>query len=155
MAQRGRPRQGGEGVDRLEGTQDAKERLAVIMDTVSGKLTIQQACDQLGIAKSAFYKLREQALKGALENLEPKAMGRPAAVVTPEQERIEELEHELRETRMDLEAAYLREELAVAMPHVLIDREERKRLEQKRKEDVVKKKRKKRKSATARKKNRG
>ena len=125
MAKRGRPPRGAKQVDHLTGSIDAKARLRVIMETVSGQKSIKEACRELGVEKSAFYTMRDKALAGALESLEPRQMGRPRAITTGKDKKIEELEHELLETRMDLEAAHIREELAIAMPNVLIDRHKR------------------------------
>ena len=131
MAKRGRPVKGAESANHLPGSIDAKTRLRVIMETISGTKNVKQACEELGIEKSAFYKLRDKALAGALENLEPRQVGRPRAVRSVKDKKIEELEQELLETRMNLEAAYIREELSVAMPHVLINRTEDKKKKRK------------------------
>jgi transposase-like protein len=138
MAKRGRPVKGPGNVEHLPGSIDAKTRLRVIMETISGTKSVKQACEELGIEKSAFYKLRDKALAGALEHLEPRQVGRPRAIPSPKDKKIEELEKELLETRMHLEAAYIREELSVAMPHVLINRKSGK--DKKKKEKAKKKK---------------
>ena len=124
MAKRGRPPKGAQQVDHLSGSIDAKARLRVIMETVSGQKNIREACRELGVEKSRFYKMRDKALAGALESLEPRQVGRPRAMATGKDKKIEELEQELLEMRMDLEAARIREELSIAMPHVLINRQE-------------------------------
>ena len=124
MAKRGRPVKGAKKVDHLPGSVDAKTRLRVIMETVSGEKSIRQACQELGVEKSAFYKMRDKALEGAIQTLEPRQVGRPRAVATEKDKKIEALQEELLQMRKELEAAYIREELSIAMPHVLINREE-------------------------------
>jgi len=90
------------------------------MQTLTGELSAAEAQQKLGIGHSAFYKLREKALQLALEGLEPGHAGRPRSpAATQEQERVRELEAELLETRIDLEASRIREEIAIAMPHLL------------------------------------
>lgn len=131
MAKRGRPPKGAAQVEHLSGSMDAKTRLRVIMETVSGTKTIREACQELGVEKSAFYKMRDKALEGAIESLEPRQVGRPRAIVSRKDKKIEELEKELLEARMNLEAAYIREELSIAMPHVLINRDEDKKKKRK------------------------
>jgi len=142
MAKRGRPIKGIEHVEDLNASDDAKLKLKTVMATLTGEKSIEEACEELGVEKSAFFKMRDRALVGALHGLEPKQVGRPRKEKTTDQERIEDLEEELQEMRIDLEAAYLREELAVAMPHVLISKEERLAKEKARKKKEAKKKRK-------------
>jgi hypothetical protein len=90
------------------------------MQTFTGDLSVQEAQKQLGIGHTAFHKLREKAFQLALEGMEPGHPGRPRRPSkTQEEQRIEELEAELLETRIDLEASRIREEIAIAMPHLL------------------------------------
>lgn len=136
MAKRGRPIKGTDKIDHLPGSIDAKQRLAVIMKSISGELSIREACRKLGIEKSAFYRMRDTVLSSALASLEPKERGRPRTPApTEEQEYIADLEATVREQRIELEASLIREELAIAMPHVLQSREEmqKKKAQKKRK----------------------
>lgn len=121
---RGRPVKGPEKIDSLEGSADAKRRLQVIMQSLSGELSLAEACDELGMEKSAFYRMRDKALSGALSSLEPKEAGRPRSPEPTEQQHyIAELEAQTQELRIALEAAQIREELAIAMPQVLVSRQ--------------------------------
>jgi hypothetical protein len=62
--------------------------------------------------------LRHAAFQAALHRLEPRPAGRP--VQPPEADpRAVALETELRELRLELQAARVRAELALALPHVL------------------------------------
>jgi len=120
---RGRPIKGAQKIESLAGSADAKHRLQVIMKSISGELSIREACRQLGMEKSAFYRLREKVLASALSSLEPKASGRPRIPApTPEEEYIAELEEKVVNQRIALEASMIREELAISMPHVLLSR---------------------------------
>ena len=103
----------------------AKERLKIIMETVSGSLSIVEACGKLQISEAAFHKMRKKALREALISLEPGTVGRPPRPPTESDSRVVELEKEITELRIDLEAARIREELAIAMPHVLENRHKR------------------------------
>ena len=49
MTRRGRKPLGAQLVDRLEGSEHAKIRLKVILETLAGRQTIPEACDELGI----------------------------------------------------------------------------------------------------------
>jgi transposase len=113
---RGRPALGPKLVWGLEGSDHAKARLAVIIGTLTGDHTVSDACAELGLGQAAFFKLRAKALEGALRNLEPKPMGRPPKLTTEEDRRIAELEEELRQHRLALQAAHVNEELALTMP---------------------------------------
>jgi len=139
MAKRGRKIEGPKTVESMYGSESAKQRLEVILDTIAGRTSIEAACMKLCLGRSAFYELRQKALAGALESLEPGLPGRPRNAADPEEERVHELEQELRDIKIELEASRIREELAIAMPHVL---EERDRLAKKKEEKKKKAKRK-------------
>jgi len=114
---RGRPPKGTGHVDGLEGPEDLKRRLKVVLETIVGNVSVHDACCELGVSESRLHEMRREALVGALQALLPKPSGRPAkppAATTKEQEllaRIDELE-------VDLQAALVRTELALAMPHL-------------------------------------
>jgi hypothetical protein len=118
MARRGRKPTGAQLVERLEGSTHAKGRLKVILETLSGSKTIPQACAELGIQESMFHKLRGQVLQTAVDRLEPRPAGRKPHLTSAEVQRIEELEAELLQTRIDLKAAEIQRELAVALPRL-------------------------------------
>ena len=115
---RGRPAKGTKMVEDLDGSSDAKKRLKVILETVSGEKGVSEACDELGIGKSAFFELRGRVLQATLENLEPKSSGRPRREVSEEQAEIEKLKKEKQELLTELEIAHVREEIMLAMPEV-------------------------------------
>ena len=116
---RGRHPLGPNLVDGLEGPDEAKRRLKVILETVAGSRPIAEACAELGVCEAAFHNLRKQALAGAVASLAPRPPGRPRQDSDPEQQRIRELEEQVFRLKMDLQAARIREELAIAMPHLL------------------------------------
>ena len=64
-------------VEHLEGSDNAKERLELILATIAGQITVVAAAEQLGISEAMFYKLRNRVLQVCLEDLEPKPLGRP------------------------------------------------------------------------------
>ena len=74
---RGRPAKGPKIVEGLDGSEEAKKRLEVVLETIAGKKNVGEACKTLGIERSAFHKLRSQVLQTALSDLEPKPRGRP------------------------------------------------------------------------------
>ena len=116
---RGRPPKGAKHARKVDGSELAKERLEVILETLTGTLSVEDACAQLGIGAAQFHRLRDRALSGAAEALEPKPSGRRASEPDPEQSRIDELEQELDEAYLELETSRVREELALILPDVL------------------------------------
>ena len=103
----------------------------MILETVAGTCTVEEACEKLGVGPAAFYKLRERTLEDAAASLEPRKVGRPKKQKSPEQQEIEKLRQELFETRFELQAARIREEIAVVMPHLLRDKSGKRRREKK------------------------
>ena len=128
---RGRPPLGAALVETLEGSPLAKERLSVLVRVLAGELTVEQACEQLGIGPSRFHAMRQEVLQGGLDTLEPKPRGRPTRAVSPEQQRIAALEDEAETLRGEVRAAQIREELALVLPHVLHERQPPRRLGEK------------------------
>ena len=118
MAKVGRPPLGAAHVDKLEGGEESKLRLAVVLRTLTGELSIETACEELGISPAQLHRLRDRALQGALAALEPGTPGRPPSTPPEESARVQSLEAEVRELKIDLRATQLREEIAVIMPHL-------------------------------------
>jgi len=70
-------------VERLDGSERAKTRLRVILETLSGQRTIPDACEELGIQETMFHRVRSEVLQTALDRLEPRPLGRPPRQVSP------------------------------------------------------------------------
>ena len=105
-------------VEHLEGSPRAKERLEAILETIAGRLTIDQACQRLEIKAAMFYRLRTEMLDAGLARLEPRPMGRPSQQTTAEDRRREELEQQVVELESELKTAAVREEIARMMPRL-------------------------------------
>ena len=69
-----------------------------------------------GVGESQFHRLRQMALQAALEALVPRPPGRPARA--PEAPGVVELERQQRELRLEVEAAQVREEIALVLPRL-------------------------------------
>lgn len=105
----------------LDGGTDEKHRLTVILRTLTGELTIDGACAALGVSASRFHDLRQAALAGALAALAPRPAGRPAAAVAPpDPAHVAALEAENRDLALEVEAARVREMLAIAAPGTVL-----------------------------------
>lgn len=112
---RGRYPAGPEYVEQLEGSTQAKQRLQVIMETMAGKYRVPEACQLLNICEQRFYQLRVESLQGALERLEARPAGRPRRPV--ESEAMTALRTQLGEMQRELQAAHVREEIALVLPN--------------------------------------
>ena len=113
----GRPPEGLGHVDRLAGPPEDKRRLRVILETLSGERSVEEACLVLGIGEARFHVLRRQALEGALQALAPGHAGRPRREEPEETARVRTLQAEKEELELELYASRVREQLAV-LPRV-------------------------------------
>jgi hypothetical protein len=112
-----RPSKGIEHVDSLCGDDASKARLRAVLATITGELSVEEACAILSLSPSRFHELREEALSGALLALAPRPAGRPPA--PKEEALVAALRRENAELRHDLEAARTRAEVALLMPGLL------------------------------------
>lgn len=122
---RGRPPKGIGHVDGLSGSRESKRRLRIILQTLTGERTIEQARKTLMISTSRFHQLRRQALEGAIEGLEHQSPGRPQAPTPDRSDDVARLEAELQDTKIDLQASRVQTEIALTMPHLLRDRKKK------------------------------
>lgn len=122
---RGRRPAGPDYVERLHGSQAAKERLRIILETMAGKLRLSAACALLGVGPQRFHQLREEAMTAALAGLEPGAPGRPPQTPSPEEEKLQALEAQLAAQDLELRMARAREEIALTLPRVVPEPEKK------------------------------
>ncbi len=116
---RGRRPAGPEYVDHLPGSDLAKLRLRVVLETIAGTCRVQQACERLGICEQRFHQLREEAMTAALAGLEPGTPGRPARILAPAEQEVHALQEQLADKDLELRAAQARVEIALTVPRVL------------------------------------
>ena len=64
-----------------------------------------------------LHRLKTRAIQAGVESLEPKPTGRPRAEPARDAE-LEALQSEVRRLERELKAAQVREEIALAMPHL-------------------------------------
>jgi len=115
---RGRYPSGPEYVEQLEGSAQAKHRLRVVLETMTGKYRVQEACQLLDICEQRFHQLRAELLQAALEQLEAKPPGRPRSQPVPVE--AEAVRDRLADMELELRVAQVREEIALALPHVAV-----------------------------------
>lgn len=113
----GRPPLGPEIVDRIEGSEEAKKRARIILEVIAGKLSVDAACQALGIETTRFEDVRKEAFAGLVAALEPKPAGRPPKPVDEAAERLKTLEEENKRLKIELLTSHVREEIAVMLPH--------------------------------------
>lgn len=116
---RGRRPAGTEVVDRQEGSSTAKERVKVVLETMTGTLRVKEGCRRLGISTQRFRQMREEILAGALASAEPGLPGRPAKVTTPTDEENRLLKEQLAAKDVELRSAQARTEVALILPRVV------------------------------------
>jgi transposase len=78
----------------------SQKRASLILQVRAGQMTAQEAAQQLGISRQAYYKWEQRALRALLRALEDQPAGRPPAPSDPAKEqlqsRVEELEKQVR-----------------------------------------------------------
>ena len=101
---KGRPNKGLAHLDKHDVSELSRIRSRIVLQTVMGELSVHEACERLGIDRSRFARLRDDALRQYQEAFEPGSPGRPVErdveADAREQElrdRIAQLERELRE----------------------------------------------------------
>jgi hypothetical protein len=115
---RGRKPSGPAAVERLAGSPQAKQRLRVVLETLTGACRVGEACARLEIREPRFDQLRTQVLQAGLDCLEPRPVGRPPRPAGDDHVRA--LEARVAKLEIALRAARVREEVAVALPQVQV-----------------------------------
>jgi transposase-like protein len=109
-------------VDRLEGGRREKERLRAILAAITGEMSVEEACARMGVGETRFADLRRAALEAALASLEPGIPGRPRKSSTSEADEVAKLRRERDELLISYRAEQVRTQIALVMPHLLLDR---------------------------------
>jgi hypothetical protein len=113
---RGRLPSGPEFVAKLEGSEQAKQRLKVVLETMAGNCRVAEACARLGISEQRFDQIRMEALQAAVASLEARPAGRPAQTPTAAEVENQQLQERIAELEGERQAALIRAELAVTLP---------------------------------------
>jgi hypothetical protein len=103
-------------LDAFEGSAEDKERVRRIMPTVFGSARVHETCEELGIGETRFRQLRDLMLQGALDAIKARPAGRPSQRHVVDGERNRELEQQLAETKLELQEALVRAEVALILP---------------------------------------
>jgi len=120
MTRLGRKPQGTELVDAMVGSQHAKARLKAFLETLSGEVSVDVACQQLGICQSRFFEQRTEWLHESIGLLEPRMPGRPRkAEPSISAEEAQSLRRRVQELEARAAAVEVQAELVRALPHVM------------------------------------
>jgi len=120
MTRLGRKPQGAGLVPPLTGSEHAKRRLTLFLQTLAGECSVGEACAELGIGESRFFAQRGAWLQESLELLEPRSPGRPTKPEPPESPEESQLLHErVRDLEARAAAVEVQAELVRTLPHVL------------------------------------
>jgi hypothetical protein len=76
-----RPTLGPDLVDRLPGSDFARDRMRTILEVLAGTLSVQDAAAHLQVSPQYFDRIREEALAAGVAAMEPKPIGRPPAAI--------------------------------------------------------------------------
>ena len=79
---------------------------------------------ELGLSEARFHELRQEWLQVSCAALEPKPLGRPRETTVEDEVEMLRLHRENENLKMHLRAAQIREEISIAMPHVLQPRKD-------------------------------
>ena len=64
------------GTKALAGSEQARKAAAIVLESVCGLCSVEDASARLGVAVPRYYVLETRALQGLIEALEPRARGR-------------------------------------------------------------------------------
>jgi len=101
----------------LEASSEARKRATVILETLAGVRTTEEAAQALEVAPARYYQLEAYALQGFLVALEPKQRGRQVSVEQQNarlQDEITRLEREVKRQQ----ALYRTTQRALGVPRV-------------------------------------
>ena len=120
MTRMGRKPQGAALVDPLYGSEHAKARLKLFLQTLAGEVSVGEACTQLGICESRFYHQRQAWLYESLALLEPRPAGRPRQEEpTPTPEEVAVLRARVQQLEARAAAVESEAHLVRILPHVV------------------------------------
>jgi hypothetical protein len=118
---RGRYPSGPEFIDHLAGSDVAKRRARVLLETIAGTCRVQEACARLEISEPRFDQLRIHGLDHLIASMEPRAAGRPPRMTSAAEERVRQLEDKIADLQMQVKIAQARAEIALVLPNAVQD----------------------------------
>jgi uncharacterized protein YceH (UPF0502 family) len=114
----GRHAIGPELAEKLEGSDLARTRMRVVLETIAGKKRVLEACEELGICEQRFETIRQEAIQAGVMELELRPAGRPRKVTSEADAQIAQLHKRIAELEAQLQTALIRAELAATLPRL-------------------------------------
>ena len=96
----------------IQASDVARERVKVVLLTLCGDWSVNDALDSLSLSRTRFQDLRRKMLEEAVHALEPQTMGRPRKKRSPKDARVAALEDQVTDLRSELARVRARLELA-------------------------------------------
>ena len=116
----------------LAGSDDARQRAQLILETIAANLPVQDAAARLGVSTQRFHELRAEALQQLIAACEAKPLGRPVAEPTVDERiaaAVAEKDRKIAELTVQVEMAAMRTELvALGLDRRLGKKRSKKRL---------------------------
>src|SRR5262245_40876734 len=112
----GRHAIGPELAEKLQGSELARTRMRVILETLAGRKRVIDACEELDICEQFFERIRATGIQSGIDGLELKPAGRPPAHATDEDRQIAALRKRVAELEAQLHAAQVHAEMAASLP---------------------------------------
>ena len=112
-----RPPTGPTLVDRLPGSDEAKHRTRIILETITGARSIEQAAQALDCNRSYVHVLRDQILTAAIQGAEARTPGPKPQPPSPEeaQAAVAAADRRALDAKVALELEQCRTELALVL----------------------------------------
>lgn len=101
-------------IDACEGSDAAKARGKLLLEQILDLRSVEETSEALGVCTSRMHKLRQAALQGFIDALEPRKTGRPSSNAETDTEaaaEIARLERELEAKERELLGERIRAEL--------------------------------------------
>jgi hypothetical protein len=115
---RGRYPAGLECLDQRDASDQAKERVRVTVQILTGACRVGEACAALGIGSARLEQVRRAVVDAALAAAERQPAGRKRRVPSAEEAELELLRQRVAQLEAELQAALVRAELAATLPRV-------------------------------------
>ena len=81
----------------------ARQRAALIVQVLSGQVTVQEAANRLGVSRKTYYEREKRALAALVASQRDRPGGRPAKPQDPEKQALQEQAQQLRDQARLLE----------------------------------------------------
>jgi len=107
-------------IESLDADLETKRRLKAVLGTLTGLISVSDACRELGLGRSRFYELRDELLQALVAALAPKPAGRRRAIEpVASREELERVRRERDELEQENWRLRVQQDLLLAWPNAL------------------------------------